>query len=248
MQEQITELNLTKAKPMRLFSQAIDQIRNLIFKGTLKPGDKLPSEQSLSQQLGVSRPSLREALRALESEGLIEVRAGTGAYVAENALMMSSLNAAIKRLAQREPLVLQLLQVRGALEILVVSLAAVHIQPEAVVEIESILQRQAELVHHPLTLDDLDKLTQLDIDFHMAMCKACQNDLLSEIVSSLLLSFKDDNRTIYTIEKRISLVEEHRSILAAVASHDPEQAENCMKKHINRVFQEVQNFEQNYQK
>ena len=112
MQEQTTGLNLTKAKPMRLSSQATDQIRNLISKGILKPGDKLPSEQILSQQLGVSRPSLREALRGLESEGLIEVRVGNGAYVAESALMMSSLNAAIKRLIQREALVLQLLQVR----------------------------------------------------------------------------------------------------------------------------------------
>ena len=77
-----------RMRPMRLFEQAVEQIRTLIAGGQLKPGDKLPSENQLSKMLEVSRSSVREALRALESKGIITVKSGSGAFVSNDALVL----------------------------------------------------------------------------------------------------------------------------------------------------------------
>jgi len=99
--EKVSGLKFRQARPVRLFEQAVDQIKKLIISGHLRPGDKLPSENELSHLLNVSRSSVREALRALESNGLIQVKSGAGAYVSDDALVISSINDAIKRLLTR---------------------------------------------------------------------------------------------------------------------------------------------------
>jgi GntR family transcriptional repressor for pyruvate dehydrogenase complex len=89
---------------VRLFEQAVDQIKELIMEGELQPGDKLPSETHLSRELDVSRSSIREALRALESQGIIEVRSGAGAYVTLQPFSFSSVREAVIWLSKRRDL------------------------------------------------------------------------------------------------------------------------------------------------
>ena len=98
---------------MRLFEQAVEQIKKLIMTGHFRPGDKLPSENELSQLLNVSRSSVREALRALESNGLIQVKSGAGAFVSDDALVISTLNDAMQRLLQRKDRVLNYCRCAG---------------------------------------------------------------------------------------------------------------------------------------
>jgi GntR family transcriptional repressor for pyruvate dehydrogenase complex len=244
--DKVPGLNISEAKPVRLFEQAVEQIKGLITNGLLKPGDKLPGEHVLSQTMKVSRSSVREALRSLESTGLIQVRSGSGAFVAEDALLLNSLNVAVKRLIRREELVLQLLQVRSAIECLTVSLAAVRITQTEIERLQANLDKQESIVLDRLTPENLNELSQLDVDFHVALSRSSGNELVCEIVHALLPPFKEDNRAIFTVEKGLKLVEEHRSILCALSCHNPVEAEASMRKHIQRVIDEIQNLEQSY--
>jgi len=112
--ETVSRLHLRRAKPVRLIDQGIEQIQALIIEGQLKPGDKLPSENELSQMMDVSRSSVREALRALESNGVIQVKSGAGAFVSDDAKVLISLNQTIQSLSRRENLVLHLVTAQAA--------------------------------------------------------------------------------------------------------------------------------------
>ena len=238
----VSKINLRQAKPVRLFEQAVEQIKMLILDGHLKPGDRLPSENELSQLLNVSRSSVREALRSLESGGLIQVRSGSGAFVSEDALVLSSVNEAMQRLLRRKDLVLQLLEVRQAIERLSVVQAAQFASNEELDELEEIIQQQASLTSD-LSPDSLERLAQLDMSFHLALSKASKNDIVFEIISALVPSFREDNRAVFYVEEGISLVEEHRQIMEALRAHDPVAAEKSMQMHIGRVAQEIRSLQ-----
>jgi GntR family transcriptional repressor for pyruvate dehydrogenase complex len=239
-----SKINFQRAKPVRLFEQAVEQIKSLILSGHLKPGDKLPSESELSQMLEVSRSSVREALRSLESHGIIQVRSGAGAFVAEDALVFSSVNDAIGRLLQRRNLVLQLLQVRGAMERLAASQAALLIDEEGLVQLDNILSQQEILTKDGIS-QNIGELARLDGEFHVAISKACGNEIVFEILNSLVPSFYHDNQAIFMLEKGLKLVQEHRQVYLALKNHDPESAEREMHHHIQRVIDEVSELRKN---
>lgn len=232
--------NYKKARPVRLFEQAVEQIRLLIQKGLLKPGDRLPSENELSQHLDVSRSSVREALRALESKGMIQVRSGSGAFVTHNAVVLSNLNEALLNLLQHQDRVMQVLQVRSAVERLSASLAAVHISSSELDDLKRNLAQQNSILNNGNSSEKLLILNQLDAEFHQMLSTASRNEIAQEIIRSIMPAFPEDNVAIYFVEKAHRLVEEHQSILDALAAHDPVASENSMRKHLDRVIQEVQ--------
>jgi GntR family transcriptional regulator, transcriptional repressor for pyruvate dehydrogenase complex len=235
----ISNINLQQAKPVRLFEQAVEQIRELIQLGHLKPGDKLPSESALSQMLSISRSSVREALRALESRGLIQVRPGAGACISEDALVLNSITDAIMRLLKRKDLVLQILEARIALECLAVSQAALNTTPAEIAELEDILNCQKAIIKSGDHLDRMAELAQLDIDFHVAISKASGNEIVQEIIRELVSLYFEDDKSILFVEKAYRLVDEHRLILSALTRSDPDGAKVAMENHIRRVMQEI---------
>ena len=101
-----------KLEPVRVFEQVVQQIRELIVSGELQVGDKLPPEQELERQLSVSRSSIREALRVLEAEGLVEVRRGSGTYITSSTGRNRSRDEVANWLEQREEFLVQELEVR----------------------------------------------------------------------------------------------------------------------------------------
>ena len=232
-----------RAKPVRLFEQAVEQIRSLILEGYLKPGDQLPSENQLSKMLDVSRSSVREALRALEGKGIIIVKSGAGAFVAEDALVFGSVNDAISRLVQRKDQLLQLLQVRWAMECLSISLASNAITERELAELEAIVNRQEAVVKDGSGPDSISELARLDEEFHIGISRIGGNEIVGEIINALMPSFYEDNKTIFIVEKGPKLVEEHRQIIKALSDRDPERAEAYMKEHLGRVIEEVQKLE-----
>lgn len=237
--EKVTNLKFRQARPVRLFEQAVDQIKKLIVSGHLRPGDKLPSENELSQLLNVSRSSVREALRSLESNGLIQVKSGAGAFVSDDALVISSINDAMQRLLTRRNRVLKLLQVRWAIESMVVAQAASSITSAEIILLSHMLNQQKMVVENRPE-DYLEELSILDAEFHLAICQAGENDIASEIISALLPSFQEDNKAIFYFEKGILLVEEHQRILDALSIGDAQKAEMEMRAHIGRVMQEFE--------
>lgn len=235
--DSVSSLKLRQAKPVRLFEQAVEQIKHLILNGQLRPGDKLPSELELSQLLNVSRSSVREALRSLESNGLIQVRSGAGAFVTDDAVVISTINDSLQRLLLRKDLVLQLLQVRGAVECMVVALAAPVITQQKLYELYDLVQ-QTESVVLNRPEGYLAQLAELDTQFHASLCEAGGNEIAAEILQTLERIYQEDNKAIFYFEKGIMLVEEHHRILDALAAHDAARAEKEMRNHIGRVMQE----------
>jgi GntR family transcriptional repressor for pyruvate dehydrogenase complex len=237
--ERVSSLKFRQARPVRLFEQAVDQIKKLIISGHLKPGDKLPSENELSHLLNVSRSSVREALRALESSGLIQVKSGAGAFVSDDALVINSINDALQRLLTRRDRALKLLQVRGAIESMMASQAALIITQEELLKLDNLLERQKQAVQ-TRPENYLEDLATLDAEFHLTICQAGDNDIATEIISALAPSFHDDNKAIYYFEKGFQWVEEHQRILKALTKRDAQAAETEMRAHIGRVMQEFE--------
>lgn len=228
-----------KAKPVRLFEQAVDQIKMLIKKGLLKPGDRLPSENELSQHLDVSRSSVREALRALESKGIIQVRSGSGAFVTQNAVVLSNLDEALLSLLQHKDRVMQVLQVRSVIERLSASLAAISISNIELADLKRNIDQQNSILTNGNSSEKLLTLVQLDAEFHHMLSKASRNEIAQEITRAIMPAFPEDNVAIYFVEKAHRLVEEHQAIVDALVARDPVASEENMRKHIDRVMQEV---------
>jgi GntR family transcriptional repressor for pyruvate dehydrogenase complex len=228
---------LDKVKPVRLFEGAVEQIQSLINNGQLQPGDKLPSESELMAMFDFSRSSVREALRALEYKGLIEVRSGAGAFVALRPFSFNGVNEAIGWLLKQRASLLQLLQVREVLEGLTASLAANSISDGALAELKQILQEQNEL---SLSVESLDKQADLDAHFHVSIAKASGNAVAEEILRSIVPAFTNSNRAILYVSGNLEkALAEHRRIIDALASKDPAKAEAAIRSHITRVLNDV---------
>lgn len=245
MMDTLSNSKLVKVVPVRVFEQAVEQIRALIANGSFPLGAKLPTEQELVRQLNVSRSSAREALRVLEAEGLIEVVHGSGAYVAENPSPRTRDGALAKWLEEREETLEQVLQVRESLEGLSASLAASSVSPASLAELRNIVDEQLKIVQRSTEGGDasIDELARLDANFHLAISRASGNDIAGEIISHIIPSFTEGNKALLFVFQRAKRMErEHRRILDALETRNSAAAETAMRAHISRVRKEVMAF------
>jgi DNA-binding FadR family transcriptional regulator len=212
----------------RLYRQIADQIAALIEKGEYGPGARLPPERDLARQLGVSRPSVREALIALEVEGYVEVRVGSGVYV----LAQVAPHRAQALPADSGPF--ELIKARWLIEGECAALAAksatrgqVRAMEEALDEMES--DRDKGVM--PLGADRL---------FHLRIAEASGNSALALVVKTLWdqrtgplflrLEHHFDTPGLWTVA-----IKEHRDIVAAIARHDAGAARAAMRRHMNHA-------------
>ncbi len=233
---------LQRLAPVRIFEQAVEQIRELISSGTLAVGEKLPPEQELSRQLGVSRSSVREALRVLEAEGQIEIRRGSGAFISARPVREDRKGELLHWLAEREETLEQVIEVRESIEMLAASLAAKVITPAALDELRAILDRQDSL--NPQLDGDpasgFAALARLDAQFHLAVSASSGNDIAHEIISHLIPAFGESNQAMLYLGRRaVKMAGEHRAILAALEAHDAGAAADAMQAHIQQVRNEI---------
>lgn len=159
-------------EPRRLYQQIADQVRQLIQNGQYPPGSRLPPERELAQQLGVSRPSLREALIALEIDGTIEIRMGSGIYV-----LTASKPAAASRSLGASPS--EMIQARAVIESAVIVQAAAAMTDEARDELRAILDAMGR------EIAEGRKPMEQDRQFHLAIAGLAGNSVLFEIVAQL---------------------------------------------------------------
>jgi len=243
----MSTLRLQPARHVRLFEQAVDQIKELIMEGELQPGDKLPSETHLSRELDVSRSSIREALRALVSQGIIEVRSGAGAYVTLQPFSFSSVREAVIWLSKRRDLLLPILQVREALEVLAVRMAATHAGPDVHAELTRLVDAQERLSDQSadptvdiLNEDDIQRLAELDVQFHQVIAAASGNPVANELIATIVASFSQSNKAIiYAGKGARRTIADHRAIVAAICAADESLAEKAMRDHLGRVAREL---------
>ena len=215
-------------EPKRLYRQIAEQLSALISKGEFKAGSRLPAERDLAKQLGVSRPSVREALIAMEVEGWVEVRTGSGVYVLDR-----SKRAKVEQLASPEWGPLELIRARRVVEGEIASMAALQAKRKDIAAIRKALDA--------MILDAESGVLPLDGDraFHTAIVEACGNVVLIETVQS----FWDSRRgplftrlTGYfeTMKSWQSAITEHEAILAAIKAKDGAAARAAMHAHMDK--------------
>ncbi|MCD6570269.1 MAG: FadR family transcriptional regulator [Deltaproteobacteria bacterium] len=207
----------------------VARILTLIKERQLRPGDRLPPERELAQMMGVSRPSLREALRALQIMNIIENRQGSGHYI-------TSLEP--ERLVEHFDIVfalddstyLELFQARRILETGIAEQAAMNITEEEIAELERHVSEAEKL------LDDAEAFLQADLDLHNAILRTSKNRILKLFMRSVnQLSVYSRRRTGDFPEIRRQTIQDHRTIVQALKSRDPQKARAAMLQHLSHV-------------
>jgi len=218
---------------VKLYQQVIEQIKDMLKSGELQPGDKLPSERDLVEQLQVSRTSIREALSALRLLGVVESRHGGGNFIRDqldrNFLEPLSILFLLDRTSAAE-----VLQFRKILEVECARLAAENARPEQVTEMESVVEKLAEFQQ------DEEQNIHLDKEFHYTIAGCAGNRLLFNVVTAIsdLLDFSiEDSRAKILMDpaNQEALIEQHRGIYAAIAAGDGDLAAERMRGHLEYV-------------
>ena len=215
---------------MAVTDEAIEKLKGMIVSGQLRPGDRLPREADLATSLGLSRSSLREAVRALSLVRILDVRQGDGTYV--SSLAADSLLDALSFIVEfhHDASVLDLLEVRRILEPAASARAAVRIDDASLGRLEEILNRS--------TPDSaVEELVRNDVEFHRAIAAAAGNSVLTSLIESLSGPTQRARvwRGITQEGALVRTLAEHRSIFDAIRAHDPELARTWATVHIAGV-------------
>ena len=218
-------VQLKPVEPRRLYQHIADQIRELIRQGGFDVGTRLPPERDLAQQLGVSRPSLREALIALDIEGTVEIRGGSGVYVSSRPERVDKATAALGD----SPM--ELMQARSALEGSAVVLACAHATKTGLAKLREIvdaMRREIANKRSPL---------EYDRQFHLAIAEMSGNLVMVRLIGEMFesrhspISAKLSSRTESTRTWTLAL-REHEAILRAIESRDPLAAQTAIRAHL----------------
>ncbi|WP_433267719.1 FadR/GntR family transcriptional regulator [Actinosynnema sp. CS-041913] len=216
---------------MAVTDDAILRVKEMITSGELKPGDRLPREADLAERLGLSRNSLREAVKALSLVRVLDVRQGDGTYV--SSLRADDLLGALSfvlDLHRGEDSVLEVLQVRRILEPAAAAMAAQRIEPDELAALRTL----CDAGEHAQSMDDL---VEHDLAFHRAIARCSGNAYLAQLLDTLAGP---------TVRVRIwrgitrggavdRTVAEHRAIVDALAAHQTELARSWSTVHVAGV-------------
>ncbi|MCK1626245.1 FadR family transcriptional regulator [Bradyrhizobium sp. 160] len=227
---------LEAVEARRLYRQVADQLRSLIDSGEYAVGSRLPTERELAEQLKVSRPTVREALIALEVEGRLRIRVGSGIYVIEPAAVAAPAPASVIE----GPF--ELLRAREFLESAVAEEAARVATKDDIARIDASLVAM-EKVEHPGEASMVH-----DRAFHIAIAGSLGNAVLVRVVGELF----DQRLNPYFAQLAHyfespgtwrAALDEHRAVRDAIAAHDPQAARDAMRNHLARSQERfAQNF------
>lgn len=226
-----------KVTPEKLSSSVVRQIEQLILRGILRPGERLPSERDLADKMGVSRPSLRDAIAELAERGLLVSRAGSGIFVAE--VLGSAFSPALTQLfSTHDEAVFDYISFRRDMEGLAAERAAVFGSETDLKLIDTIFGKM-EVAHQKR--DPSDE-AQLDAEFHMAIIEASHNVIMLHMLRSMFDLLRQGvfyNRQVMFKNRmtRDQLLDQHRAINAAIQARDPVAARQAIGAHMAYVEQ-----------
>jgi GntR family transcriptional repressor for pyruvate dehydrogenase complex len=218
----------TRVPRASLSDRIVDQITDLISRGALKAGERIPSEKQLCLQFGVGRTSVREALRSLSAMGVLETRMGDGTFVAEDS------SHVLERsfqwgLLMNPKLVEDLVETRLMLESHTAYLAAAKATPEDLEQAQSAIQKMAA------SLDEPEQYLEHDLQFHLTIARATQNSILQSLLSTtrgyLQAWIRQTLAASAATRARLSITE-HKRILRALRNRDSSAARQAMAAHI----------------
>ncbi|MCK9221063.1 MAG: FadR/GntR family transcriptional regulator [Limnochordia bacterium] len=219
----------------KVYEHIISQIKELIYTGKLKRGDRLPAERTLTEQLRVSRASVREAFSALEMIGLIESKPRDGTYIAANSQgMVEPLSLAFMLQENFEP---AFLEFRRILEVEAARLAATRITQERLTDLTQLVEQMA--------LADEANSIEADRRFHYRLSVASNNPILVTVLDAISdvidLSIRTHRENLFADEQlKERLVEQHRQILVAVSQRDPDNTAVAVERHFQFVEERIQ--------
>ena len=228
-------MTFEKVEAEKLSTTVLRQIEKLILRGILRPGERLPSERELSERMGVSRPSLREAIPDLQQRGLLESRPGAGIFVAK-VLGSAFSEALIALFASHEEAVFDYIAFRRDMEGLAAERAA-RMGSDTDLKVVNTIFQKMEAAH--LKRDPTDEAA-LDAEFHLAIIEASHNVVMLHMMRSMYdllrqgvfynrqMMFK--NRT-----TRDMLLDQHRAINEGLQARDAVAARAAVEAHLNYV-------------
>ena len=204
----------------------VEHVRRLIERGALGPGDRLPGERDLAHELGVSRPSVRSGLEALESMGVVVSRRGAGTFIADGPPVLGaeplSLLASLHRLTAGE-----MFEARLVLEVGVAGLAARHASAEALATMAD------EVSEMFASLDDPKAFLVHDVRFHRAIAAGCGNRVLAALMEMVSAQFYElRKQTIGRARDLRESAEMHRRVYRAIKARDRQAAQAAMAEHL----------------
>ena len=224
-----SEPALTTVRKTRVFEDVARQIQHLIVEGVLKPGDLLPPERQLAERLGVSRNSVRDAIRALEVVGLVVPRQGEGNVVADvsSEVLVSPIATLLFR---KRKLVGELLEFRRMFEPALAACAAERATPDEIDHLREILDRQREKALAG------ESTVQEDTEFHFTLAIAAGNSVVRALLDVVMELLRETRARSLQVEGRLERsLRGHERVLAAVEAHDPGAAERAVRQHIEEI-------------
>jgi GntR family transcriptional repressor for pyruvate dehydrogenase complex len=223
---------LKKIKKETVTETIVNQIKDLIERNCFEVGQQLPSERELTAQLGVSRPSVREAMKALQLMGIVEIRSGSGTYLRERAHLLSD-HFAIQNLLSKFTW-LELTEARVVLESGLISIAT-----EKAVEADMRALREACDNMYKNAADPV-RFLEHDFAFHLTIAEASQNRFLVEMLSATRDLLLEVNQEVLKVAQQIDrAMESHEQILQAITDRDKNKARRAMSFHLKTVAKAI---------
>jgi GntR family L-lactate dehydrogenase operon transcriptional regulator len=222
---------------MRLSDRLAERLQALIVERQLPGGARLPAERSLAAELGVSRPSLREAIRKLASEGILESRRGGGTYVRRTPADASDIVAPLAQWLRQAPgYGYDVLEARRALE----GDTAWHAARRATDDDRARIRACGDALLRLRPGNDAERLAQADVDFHLAIAEASHNAVLTQLMRSLFALLRSNVATnrdrLFTMPGTFDpLAGQHREVMSAILAGDAERARQAMHRHLDYV-------------
>jgi GntR family transcriptional repressor for pyruvate dehydrogenase complex len=218
--------------------ETVERIAGMIRDGEYAPGDRLPSERKLAEQLQVGRTSVREAIRQLETIGLLEARHGLGTFVKDPSNEMIQA-AFLSHLLPDQDTLNKLFDLREIIEVEAAARAAQNAKPHQI----NAMRKWMETVEMCIAREDATGTIIADVEFHRQIMIATGNDILVNLMDSivnLLRDMRSDSMVIPDLLPKI--ISGHRSILATIEAGDSAAARQAMKAHLAEISQRVKSY------
>ena len=220
MSLQQSQFKFRSVRQASVVDQIIENFKNALIQGELKPGQRLPSEAELCEQFGVGRSAIRESMKILQALGIVNIQQGNGTYIVDEPAP-SMLNPLIFAIMLQAGMSTDLVELRRLMEIGYCELAAHHATDEDWARIEATAEAHAN--HAKLSEVDVEELTRLDLEFHRSILDASHNTLVISLGHTIEELFFAGIRNTYiavadNVEKSVRF---HREIINAIRANDP---------------------------
>lgn len=228
---------MTSANKQKVYEIIIQKIQTEITAGILEAGEKLPPERELAVKYGVSRTSIREALRLLELSDFVEIRPGDGTFIKTNEQQTIQQQLTSVALKTDQTTLYEMLELRLILESQCAALAALRATGQDIEKIARTLEAMKNT-------DDEEIGIQADLDFHMAIAAAANNSVLAQLISSFASHMRSTievtrKHRLSSKENFARTLEEHRAIFIAISRGESDRAKVLMEDYIRTIRQEL---------